>query len=137
MRFNPIFCHWSKNTDVIKKFGQHFFLYFSESYCWFPIFRINFSFVSTVLKILDRGNVIPHYLTYMEKLNRNRVHRNVKNRKRTYHIDNNRNMINLLGALQGKVWWHYSTYFRAWKHELDENYCVIAWMINLASSLIR
>ena len=40
------------------------------------------------------------------------------------------------GAPKGKAWWRYWTYFRTWKRELDENYCVIVWMINLASSVI-
>ena len=30
-----------------------------------------------------------------------------------------------------------SLYFRAWKRELDEKICVIAWYINLASSVIE
>ena len=42
----------------------------------------------------------------------------------------------VIGAPKGKAWWRYSTYFRAWKRELDENNCVIAWMTMLASIVI-
>ena len=42
----------------------------------------------------------------------------------------------LLGPPKGKAWWRDWTYFRARKRELEENDCVIAWWINLASSVI-
>ena len=37
---------------------------------------------------------------------------------------------------KGKAWWRDWTYFIAWKRELGENNCVIAWKINLESSVI-
>ena len=80
--FLPKNC-WRHQKYWVKKNLFDFFW----NFLWFPSYGVNFSFIASFLKILDRGVILPlpNHLTYMKKPNQNRVKR-WRIRKSSYKI---------------------------------------------------